>query len=171
MWVKVDEKFLSGSMRKLRPDERAVFIDLLLVAARSETPGVIQVAPGIPWTDMLLARRLVISKALLKRARARLIEIGSLTVDENGCPRFVNWTRFQSEYARTKQYRSGPDVVAKGVAKGVANATANATAQREEGRGKRVDLTPPHPPAPARPRPQAALKDGWEEESRREVPA
>jgi hypothetical protein len=105
MWVKVYDKFLSGSMRRLEPAERSVFIDLLLVAAHSETPGIVQAAPGVPWTDAQLARMLVISKPLLRRACKRLAEVGTISVDDRGLIHVANWSRYQSDSLRVMSYR------------------------------------------------------------------
>jgi hypothetical protein len=106
MWIKVHDDFLRGSARKLKPEERAVMIDLLLVAASSPTPGTLEVADGVSWHDGQLADRLQISRRLLKDARAALIAADILTVDERDRLRFKNWRRYQSEYSRVKSWRS-----------------------------------------------------------------
>ena len=177
MWVKVHNKFLSGSMRKLQPDERSVFIDLLLVAAHSETPGIVQAAPGVPWTDAQLARMLVISKSLLRRACKRLAEVGTISVDDRGLIHVANWSRYQSDSLRVMSYRGQgrlrlddapklTDEVTPSVTKKV---TANVTALERE-----RDLRPP-PPTP--PRGSSAHKarlktgrKGWAPQSTGDLP-
>ena len=172
MWVKVYDRFLSGSMRKLQPDERSVFIDLLLVAAHSETPGIVQAAPGVPWTDAQLARMLVVSKPLLRRACKRLAEVGTISVDDRGLIHIANWSRYQSDSLRVMSYRGQgrlrldeppklTDEVTPSVTKKV---TPNVTATERE-----RDLRTPPPTPPRRSSAhKARLKSprkGWAEQS------
>ena len=172
-WFKLwAEGHLHGSTRQLQPDERSVWIDFLALAAQSETPSVIQVAPGVPWTDVQLARLLVVSKQLLRRAKKRLAETDKISVDERGLIHVVNWTRYQGEYARLKNWRSR--------SKDVSNETANET-QDETANVHPADLDqdqddlspPPHPPPSRSSAHKARLKTGrkgWAAQSRQGEP-
>jgi hypothetical protein len=154
MFVKLHDSLLSSSaLHELKPDERAVFLELLLVAARSPTPGTLEIAPGIPWSNAQLAKVLVVSSALLHRAFDRMISADILTTDDKGRLHFKNWRRYQSDSLRVMQWRSqkglNGDAVTPPVTANVTRPVTRKVTQQKEKEKKNL-LPPVTPPRRAR---------------------
>jgi len=91
--------------RELEPAERWVWLGFLALAGDSVEPGTICPAPGVAWTDKQLADVLKVSPAILQSAKTKMVNYGKITVNE-GIIHICNWEKYQSEYERTKKYRS-----------------------------------------------------------------
>jgi hypothetical protein len=107
-WIKVYcDKWLEGTLREESPDIRGVWIDLLVLAGGGHygDSGEIKLNNGVGFTDRQIAEILNISQALWHRAKARFIETDRIKVTQRGAISITNWSKYQSEYDRQKQYR------------------------------------------------------------------
>jgi len=107
-WIKIySEKWLRGSIRGENLEVRAVFIDLLALAGDSAygDDGIIRLAPNCGFTDEQICKILNINDDVWIRAKKRLCETGRITVNAYNEIKIVNWKKYQSEYARQKEYR------------------------------------------------------------------
>jgi DnaD/phage-associated family protein len=105
-WVKLhtQETLFGTTRRELEPAERSLWFDFLCLAGDSPEPGVICVAPAIPYTDGQLCDVLNVPPALLARATAKMLDAGKLERRGN-CYAITNWTRYQADYERVRQHR------------------------------------------------------------------
>lgn len=105
-WVKIHiNGMLNGSVRyQLLPEERATWIDLLCFAAIGAEPGLISDNDRRPFPHSFLANRFNIPLKLLENTIAKCKEEGRITENSEGI-RITNWTFYQSEYQRQKEYR------------------------------------------------------------------
>jgi hypothetical protein len=79
LWV---DKWIFGSTRiELKPDERAVWIDLMALAAKDN--GWVRANPDTAYPIEQLAGLLCISKELLERSIQRFIDTGKIQIVEN----------------------------------------------------------------------------------------
>lgn len=106
-WVKLHiNGMLNGSVRyQLEPEERATWVDLLCFAGLGLEPGVISDNDMRPYPHSFLANRFNISLELLETTLKKCVKEGRITEDEQGI-HIANWSEYQSEYQRQKQYRS-----------------------------------------------------------------
>jgi len=107
-WIKVYcDKWLEGTLRGDSPDIRGMWIDLLVLAGggRYGDSGEIKLANGIGFTDKQIAEILQIKISLWRRAKQRFIDTERIKISPKGAIRIVNWSKYQSEYRRQKQYR------------------------------------------------------------------
>ena len=106
-WIKLwTQETLYGTTKKeLSLDERWVWPAFLALAGDSIIPGVICVAPGIPFTDQQLSDIIDVPMEILQSARGKMLEHGKISQNENGIIHIANWQRYQSEYDRTKGYK------------------------------------------------------------------
>lgn len=105
-WIKLwPLPCLEGSIRyQLEPDERGTWYDLLNFAAICSSAGIIADSDQRPYPHSFVANRLNIPQELLERTLTKCIEEGRII--ENGAGIHIsNWTTYQSEYDRQKQYR------------------------------------------------------------------
>lgn len=80
VWI---DKWLFGSTRiELKPDERAVFFDLVVLSKKDD--GHIRANAGIPYLPTQLAGMLVVEIELLERTITRCIEVGKITRNQDG---------------------------------------------------------------------------------------
>ena len=105
-WVKLhtQETLFGTTRRELEPAERSLWFDFLCLAGDAPEPGVICVAPGIPYTDQQLCDILNVPPALLKRATDKMLKAGKLE-RRGGCLKIANWTRYQADYERVRLHR------------------------------------------------------------------
>ena len=111
-WIKIHcEQWLTGSMRNLGPFERAIWIDLLVLAGNGTYGdlGLISLTPKIGISDNDIASIVTISKAKWKTTKRLFRDLGMIEVwNTDGYKnviKIVNWNKYQSEYGRQKSYR------------------------------------------------------------------
>lgn len=105
-WIKIyTNESLYGSIRyQLSAAERGVWFDLLLLSAQYSNTGDIADRDNKKFPLAFIARTLNIRLNLLKRTLTKCIDEGRITSDATGI-HITNWSRYQSEYDRQKQYR------------------------------------------------------------------
>jgi len=103
-WVKLWVDSLDASIRKIAPDERCVWYDLLLLSTVSGRLGYLERKEGLPFTPEEIASRLNISMELYHRAIAKFLEEGRL-VQVDSTLIIANWDRYQG----TNKTKCSPD--------------------------------------------------------------
>jgi hypothetical protein len=109
-WIKVYcEEMLDGTSRfQFTGEQRAMWIDLLLLAGRSRYPGVVCAGEtnGVftPYPVEWMAHKLNYSPDSFRAALKMFEEQGRITV-EDGVIKIGSWSRYQSEYQRQAPYR------------------------------------------------------------------
>lgn len=95
-WIKVwTEEWLDGSIREqMSCEERAIWIDLLVMAGRSRQPGIIQSNPDTPYTHSHLAGRFKIPVKDLESALKAFETQGRIRENGTGIE-IVNWHKYQ----------------------------------------------------------------------------
>lgn len=107
-WV---DKWIWGSMRiEFTPEERAVWIDLLALAAKDN--GFIRANEDIPYLLSQLAGMLIIPENLLKQTIEKLIE-------KNKLVRFPNETLYIKKWEKYQLSESYPRVIKHRIMKGL----------------------------------------------------
>lgn len=107
-WFKIyADKWLDGSIRQDTPEIRAIFIDLLALAAsgRWGDDGIIQVAPKTGFSAKQLAKISSISCTKMTRILNFLVKTNRISIDKTGVIIINNWKKYQSEYERQTHYR------------------------------------------------------------------
>lgn len=107
-WIKIfAEKWLRGSIRQEPLEVRAIWIDILTLAADSVygDDGVISVAPECGLTDEQIAAILNVDMTIWLEVKQKLINTERINVNGNNEIKMLNWRKYQSEYARQKPYR------------------------------------------------------------------
>jgi len=96
-WIKMwTEEWLDGSIRiQLTPEERSIWADLLALAGRSRTFGVIQSNDDVAYPHSYLAERFRVPLELLERSLKKFIEQDRISENNNGIT-ILNWERYQS---------------------------------------------------------------------------
>jgi hypothetical protein len=112
-WIKlwVDQTLRGSMLEELNPEQRWIFIGLLLMAGDSSIPGVIfgrknERGELIGRPTMVIADTLAVKSGTLLQALDRLKEVNKVRVSELGVIWVENWRKYQSEYQRQKPYRS-----------------------------------------------------------------
>ena len=112
-WIKlwVDQCLRGSMISELTPEQRWIFIGLVLMAGDSEVPGVVfgrkdEHGNLLGKPDAVLAYELGVDEASIGPAKARMIEKGKIFVDSNGVVSICNWNKYQSEYERQKPGRT-----------------------------------------------------------------
>jgi len=115
-WVKLwtQESLYGSIVTELEPEERWVWIGLLLLAGDSIEPGKVCAAPGIPWTDEQLANILKIPLDVWLRAKEKMLRHDKVQQNDNGILHIVNWEKYQGDFEKQeymreymRQYRKG----------------------------------------------------------------
>jgi len=88
----------------LEPEERSVWTDLICLAGECGRGGRIEDNSGKPFPIAYLANTLNIPMKLLKATIDKCLQEERL-LDEEGTLTIKNWSVYQSEYERQKQYR------------------------------------------------------------------
>jgi len=96
---------------ELTPEQRWIFIGLILMAGDSEEPGLVfgrkdENGNLIGKPDAVLAYDLGVEESSIRPALARMIEKGKISVDGRGVISICNWGKYQSEYERQKPGRT-----------------------------------------------------------------
>lgn len=114
-WIKlwVDEYLMGTTRFELTPEERGVWIDLLAMAGKSRDEGKIYAGKyenkirGYPLE--YLAGILLVSPETLQRTLEKCEKYEKIKVEydenKNIIIEILNWSKYQSEYNRQKQYR------------------------------------------------------------------
>ena len=112
-WIKIYvDQVLRGSMiAELTAEQRWQFLGLLLLAGDSSVPGVIfkrKDADGalVGYSPLTIADMLDVEPNTYDDGIRRMIDKSKITVDENGVISIVNWSKYQSEYERTRHAMS-----------------------------------------------------------------
>ena len=112
-WIKLYiEQCLRGSMiAELTPEQRWIFIGLLLLAGDSEVPGLVyrrkdEFGNMIGYSDVVLADTLGVDDDEIKVALVKMVQRGKITIDPYCVISICNWTKYQSEYLRQKPGRT-----------------------------------------------------------------
>lgn len=112
-WIKlwVDQCLRGSMISELNPEQRWIFIGLVLMAGDSEEPGIIfgrkdenGNLQGKP--DAVLAYELGVDETSIAPAKAKMIEKGKISIDGRGVISICNWGKYQSEYERQKPGRT-----------------------------------------------------------------
>src|SRR4030042_5560806 len=89
-WV---DKWIFGSMRlEFNPAERALWIDLLAVAAKDD--GFIRANEETPYLPKQLAGMLVYEETFFTETIEKFIEMGKMDRDENGVLYICQWEKY-----------------------------------------------------------------------------
>ena len=92
----------------LSPVSFAVFIKMLCLAARSDTPGIVRAARNIAWSEQQLAQLCNVTRSQMRRALAEIEASGKVAFDESGCVSILKWSKYQSDCPsaeRVKRFR------------------------------------------------------------------
>ena len=147
-WIKIYcDKWLNGTIREESLEVRAVWVDLLVLAGSGKygDSGEIKITDSIGFLDTQLADLLQISTRKWKIISKRLQETDRICVHQNNVIAIKNWSKYQSEYERTKRYRTGIGDT-KSTPQSTPQSTAESTAREGEGRGERGEPLPSSPP-------------------------
>lgn len=112
-WIPLDvAKWLDGSTREeLDHDERAIWIDMLCLAARHR--GLIGANPddALPYSLSRLAGILYAEEELVKRTIDKCIRIGKLERLDSGLLKVIKWDKYQlsDSYRRSLQAETADD--------------------------------------------------------------
>lgn len=92
---------------ELTPEQRWIFVGLLLLAGDSELAGTIYRRKDedgnlLGYSDIVLADTLGVEENEIKIGLTRMIEKEKITVDPRGVVSICNWKKYQSDYERTK---------------------------------------------------------------------
>ncbi len=112
-WIKlwVDQCLRGSMISELNPEQRWIFIGLVLMAGDSEEPGIVfgrkdEDGNLLGKPDAVLAYELGVDESSIGPAKARMIEKGKITTDARGVITICNWGKYQSEYERQKPGRT-----------------------------------------------------------------
>lgn len=112
-WIKlwVDQCLRGSMIAELTPEQRWIFIGLVLMAGDSEEPGIVfgrkdENGNLIGKPDGVLAYELGVNESSIGPAKARMIEKGKIAIDGRGVISICNWSKYQSEYERQKPGRT-----------------------------------------------------------------
>ena len=95
-WIKIwTEEWLDGSIREhMSPIERSIWVDLLVMAGRSRSPGIIQSNPDMPYSYAYLANRFAVSRPELEKALKNFTNQGRIKENSTGIE-IINWHKYQ----------------------------------------------------------------------------
>jgi len=106
-WIKIfTENWITGTIRDEKPEIRATWVDLLALIGLNQhsDTGELKLINGIGYSDHQIAQILKIEPSLWVIAKDRLIETERITVSPMNEIKVTNWSKYQSEYSRVKQY-------------------------------------------------------------------
>lgn len=113
VWVKlyVDQCLRGSMMSELTPEQRWMFVGMILLAGDSSVPGIIfgrkdEDGNLIGKPDPVLAYELGVDEASIGPAKDRMIEKGKIAVDSRGVLSICKWDKYQSEYERQRPGRT-----------------------------------------------------------------
>lgn len=97
-WV---EKWIFGSMRlEFNPQERAVWVDLLALAAKDS--GYIRANEDTPYLMKQLAGLLIYDESFFKQTIDKFIKKGKLQIDKNGILYITKWDKYSFSPSRKR---------------------------------------------------------------------
>ena len=112
-WIKlwVDQCLRGSMIAELTPEQRWIFVGLLLLAGDSEIPGVVYRRKDedgnlLGYSDVVLADTLGVDEHEIKLGLVRMVEKNKVMVDRRDVISICNWKKYQSEYERQKPYRN-----------------------------------------------------------------
>jgi len=108
-WIKLYcDNWISGSLREEKLEVRGIWASLLALAGSGlyGDTGEIMIQNGVGLTDSQFQKVLHLSRKQWLHAKKRLLDSGRITVDGQNAIRIINWQKYQSEYNRTKKYRT-----------------------------------------------------------------
>jgi len=123
-WIKIYcDKWLEGTLRQESSELRGVWVDVLTLAGNSNygDTGEIKIVNNIGLPDETIAEVFKIDPNKWQEYKQRLIETERIIVSDNNVISICNWEKYQSEYDRTKRYRT----------KSTTNDTENDTWEKE----------------------------------------
>lgn len=108
-WVKlwVDQCLRGSMMAELSPEQRWIFVGLLLLAGDSEVPGTIfrrkdENGSLVGYRPLVLADTLGVPDESIDPALTRMVEKGKISINAQGVITVLNWSKYQSDYERTR---------------------------------------------------------------------
>ena len=112
---------------EFNPAERALWIDLLAVAAKDD--GFIRANEETPYLSQQLAGMLVYEEKFFTETIEKFVEMGKIDRDENGILYICQWEKYatSSNYKRVLKHRLSKDGVMFGVSKEMPPVTHNIT--------------------------------------------
>ena len=112
---------------EFNPPERALWIDLLAVAAKDD--GFIRANEETPYLPQQLAGMLVYEERFFIETIDKFVEMGKIDRDENGILYICQWEKYatSSNYKQVLKHRLGKDGVTLGVSDETAPVTYNIT--------------------------------------------
>ena len=151
-WVKIHStRWFEGSIRKESIEVRSVFVDLIALAGRTGTDGVIKL-PGVDmgYSDEQIATILNIPTETWMQTKSRLCNHpdeneNRIMCNEKNVISIINWGNYQSEYCRQKQYK--PKLQSKLHKKLQPNVTPQGNAEKEKEKEKEKENTTTPPPS------------------------
>lgn len=108
-WIKIYcDKWLEGTLRKESLELRGVWADVLALAGNCNygDSGKIGLPNNVPLSDEQIAKILHISLEKWVFLQRRLEKTKRIKHDRHGNIHISNWGKYQSEYERTKKYRT-----------------------------------------------------------------
>lgn len=100
-WVKL---WCNENKDNLTLEETGFWYHLLRLAGKSPMEGRICIAPDIGYTKRQLGQLMCCFPLKIGRLLNRFIELERIVVGNGGDIEIKNWSKYQSEYARTKPY-------------------------------------------------------------------
>ena len=155
-WIKIYcDKWLNGTIREETLEVRAVWVDLLVLAGSGKygDSGEVKITDRVGFLDQQLADLMQISVQKWVACKKKLIKTDRVEVSEKNVIRIINWSRYQSEYERTKQYS-----VRKTTLKTTAKTTANHTDGDRDYRLEKENRDRDNPPLSPQGRPSSSLE-------------
>jgi hypothetical protein len=106
-WLRIyiDRTLFGTTFNELNAEERGVWFSLLVLSGYSPIHGKLGITETIPYSKAQLSALLKLSEEVIERSIGKLLEVGKVTVDENSVITIVNWSKYQTEYARQASYK------------------------------------------------------------------
>ena len=142
-WIKIYcDKWLNGTIREESPEVRGVWVDLLALAGSGTygDSGEIKITETIGFFDGQLAELLQISRQKWATIKQKLIHTDRIIIKNRNIIAIKNWTKYQSEYERQKDYRQTQSTIDEHTVNCnpelQSEVTIESTAREGEGRGE-----------------------------------
>lgn len=105
-WIKLwcDNLLFGTTTKELDPPECWVFIAYLAMAGSSPEPGVLCIAPAVPYTSEQRARVAHVGLDILKSAEHKMLKHNKITI-EGDTVTVVNFPQYQAFFNRTEYMR------------------------------------------------------------------
>lgn len=139
-WIKIYcDKWLNGTIREESLEFRAVWIDLLVLAGSGKygDSGEIKITDQLGFLDEQIATLLQISRQKWVAYKKKLVETDRVYLKNSNIICITNWSKYQSEYDRVRQYPKA-DHEAEPTVKTTAKTTTKDT-RIERDRDKRIE--------------------------------